>query len=620
MCGIVGFVTNNYSLETKKKQINKMMDRIIHRGPDSSGEYIDDKVALGFRRLSIIDLKSGDQPIFNEDRTKAIIFNGEIYNFQELRSELEAKGHIFSTKADTEVIIHGYEEYGAGIVKKLRGMFSFAIWDIEKQELFGARDHFGIKPYYYYNQNGTFMFGSEIKSFLDHPDFVKEMNPRALKPYMTFQYSAIDETFFKNVYRIPEGHYYYLRNGELELTQYWDAEFSEEDMSLEEAINLIDEAVQESVAAHSISDVKLGTFLSSGVDSSFVTSVSKPNYTFSIGFGDKSYNESHEAKKLTNKLGLRNFSKVVESEEAFEAFPNIQYHLDEPSSNPSCVPLYFLAKLAREQVTVVLSGEGADELFAGYTDYGFATKSKTIRVFAEKLKKLPKKSRYRLARKIKKMPNFKGSLHLYKSLAPAEDFFIGQAFVFEENEADQYLQPRFRKSETVGEIATKQYQKVADLPEVKKMQYLDIHQWMPKDILLKADKMTMAHSLEARTPLLDIRMMELAERIPVKYLMNAENTKYAFRKAANRHLPDEWADREKLGFPVPIKDWLHEEKFYKQVRQVFESNFVSEFFDQEKVLELLDKNYAREIDERRKIWTIYSFLVWYQIYFINEHS
>lgn len=620
MCGIVGFVTNNYSLETKKKQINKMMDRIIHRGPDSSGEYIDDKVALGFRRLSIIDLKSGDQPIFNEDRTKAIIFNGEIYNFQELRSELEAKGHIFSTKADTEVIIHGYEEYGAGIVKKLRGMFSFAIWDIEKQELFGARDHFGIKPYYYYNQNGTFMFGSEIKSFLDHPDFVKEMNPRALKPYMTFQYSAIDETFFKNVYRIPEGHYYYLRNGELELTQYWDAEFSEEDMSLEEAINLIDEAVQESVAAHSISDVKLGTFLSSGVDSSFVTSVSKPNYTFSIGFGDKSYNESHEAKKLTNKLGLRNFSKVVESEEAFEAFPNIQYHLDEPSSNPSCVPLYFLAKLAREQVTVVLSGEGADELFAGYTDYGFATKSKTIRVFAEKLKKLPKKSRYRLARTIKKMPNFKGSLHLYKSLAPAEDFFIGQAFVFEENEADQYLQPRFRKSETVGEIATKQYQKVADLPEVKKMQYLDIHQWMPKDILLKADKMTMAHSLEARTPLLDIRMMELAEKIPVKYLMNAENTKYAFRKAANRHLPDEWADREKLGFPVPIKDWLHEEKFYKQVRQVFESNFVSEFFDQEKVLELLDKNYAREIDERRKIWTIYSFLVWYQIYFINEHS
>lgn len=240
MCGIVGFVTSKYSIEEKKEQINQMMDRIIHRGPDSSGEFVDKHVALGFRRLSIIDLKSGDQPIFNEDRTKAIIFNGEIYNFQELRKELEAKGHIFTTKADTEVILHGYEEYGTDIVKKLRGMFAFAIWDREKQELFGARDHFGIKPYYYYQGNDTFMFGSEIKSFLDHPDFVKEVNPRALKPYMTFQYSAIDETFFKNVYRIPEGHYFFVRNGELEMTQYWDAQFSEEDMSLEQAIDLIE--------------------------------------------------------------------------------------------------------------------------------------------------------------------------------------------------------------------------------------------------------------------------------------------------------------------------------------------------------------------------------------------
>ncbi len=618
MCGIVGFVTNKYSIEEKKEQIGQMMDRIIHRGPDSFGKFVDDQVALGFRRLSIIDLKTGDQPIFNEDKSKVIIFNGEIYNFQELRKDLKAKGHIFTTHADTEVILHGYEEYGADVVKKLRGMFAFAIWDREKQELFGARDHFGIKPYYYYHGNDTFMFGSEIKSFLDHPDFVKEINPRSLKPYMTFQYSAIEETFFKNVYRIPEGHYYYVRNGEFELTQYWDADFSEEEMTLEEAIDLIDEAVQESVAAHSISDVKLGTFLSSGVDSSFVTSVSKPNYTFSIGFGDKSYNESHEAKKLTERLGLRNFSKLVTSEEAFDAFPKIQYHLDEPASNPSCVPLYFLAKLAREQVTVVLSGEGADELFAGYTDYGFATKSRAVRVFAEKLKKMPKKSRYTLARTIKKMPNFKGSLHLYKSLAPAEDFFIGQAFVFEEDEANEVLKPAFQKSETVREIAQRQYDKVPDLPEVKKMQYLDIHQWMPKDILLKADKMTMAHSLEARTPLLDIRMMELAERIPVKYLLNAENTKYAFRKAANRHLPDEWADREKLGFPVPIKDWLHEEKFYQEVRGVFEADFVPEFFDQEKILEMLDKNYAQEIDARRKIWTIYSFLVWYKVYFVDS--
>ena len=618
MCGITGFVTNKYTEQEKDQQITKMMDRIIHRGPDSSGKFIDQGVALGFRRLSIIDLKGGSQPIFNEDDSKAVVFNGEIYNFQELRAELIEKGHIFSTKADTEVILHGYEEYGADIVKKLRGMFSFAIWDREKQELFGARDHFGIKPFYYYQGKDSFLFGSEIKSFLDHPDFVKEVNPRALKPYMTFQYPATDETFFKNVYRVPEGHYFYVRNGKAEFTQYWDATFTEEKMTEEEAIDRIDKAVQESVNAHLISDVKLGTFLSSGVDSSLVTAISRPNYTFSIGFGDKTYNESHEAKKLTERLGLRNFSKLVTSEEAFYAFPEIQYHLDEPSSNASCVPLYFLAQLASEQVKVVLSGEGADELFAGYTNYGFETHSKVVRVFAQGLKKLPKKSRYHLAHTFKKMPNFHGRLHLYESLAPAEEFFIGQAFVFGEEEAKGYLQPAYQKSESVHEIVEKQYKKVPDLPGVKKMQYLDVHQWMPKDILLKADKMTMAHSLEARTPLLDVRLMEVAETIPVKYLINSKNTKYAFRKAANRHLPDEWADREKLGFPVPIKDWLHEEQFYKEVRSVFEADFVSDFFDQEKILELLDKNFRQEVDGRRKVWTIYAFLVWYKVYFVDE--
>lgn len=619
MCGIVGFVNTKYTIEEKEAIIHKMMDRIVHRGPNSAGQFVDEQVAFGFRRLSIMDLEGGSQPIYSENDTKVIIFNGEVYNFKTLREELTEKGHVFKTKADTEVILHGYEEYGTEIVNHLRGMFAFVIWDREKQELFGARDHFGIKPFYYYHQNGTFMFGSEIKSFLDHPDFVKELNPKALKPYMTFQYSAIDETFFKNVFRIPEGHYFFVRGDEMELTEYWDAEFREEDMTLETAVDLIDEAVQESVAAHSVSDVEVGTFLSSGVDSSFVTALTRPNYTFSIGFGDKTYNESHEAKKLTDKLGLKNYSKVVTGEQAFEKFPTIQYHLDEPASNPSCVPLYFLSELASEKVSVVLSGEGADELFAGYTDYGFATRSKVVRVFAEKLKKLPKKTRYKLARTIKKMPNFKGSMHLYKSLAPAEDFFIGQAFVFGEKEAESYLKEPFHDSESVQEIVQRQYKKVPDLPEVKKMQYLDMHQWMPKDILLKADKMTMAHSLEARTPLLDIRMMELAERIPTKYLINEENTKYAFRKAANRHLPDEWADREKLGFPVPIKDWLREEKFYKDIRSLFEADFAGMFFHQDKILQLLDDNFNEKIDERRKIWTIFTFLVWYKVYFIDEN-
>ncbi|GBD81241.1 asparagine synthetase [Tetragenococcus halophilus subsp. halophilus] len=618
MCGIVGFVNTTYSKDEKADQLEQMMARIVHRGPDNTGQFIDEGVGLGFRRLSIIDLKCGNQPIFNENDTKAIIFNGEIYNYQELQQDLQDKGHVFKTSADTEVILHGYEEYGTEIVQKLRGMFTFAIWDREKQELFGARDHFGIKPLYYYHKNNTFMFGSEIKSFLDHPAFEKQVNPGALKPYMTFQYPATDETFFKDVYRVPEGHYFFVKNGEVTFTQYWDMEYTEENMTEKEAVDLIDQAVQETTNAHLISDVEVGTFLSSGVDSSLVTALAKPQYTFSIGFGEHTYNESSEAKKLTDILNLRNYSRVIESEEAFNAFPEIQYHLDEPSSNASCVPLYFLAKLAREHVKVVLSGEGADELFAGYTEYGFSSNSKMVRVFAQGLKKLPKKSRYRLASRLKNAHNFHGRLHLYQSIAPAEDFFIGQAFVFDEDEAADYLQPTYQQSESVHDIVHKQYQKVPDLPDLKKMQYLDMHQWMPKDILLKADKMTMAHSLEARTPLLDTRLMEVAEKIPSKYLLNSKETKYAFRKAAHRHLPEEWANRKKLGFPVPIKDWLHEEQFYHQVRDVFSSDFAADFFDQGKILDLLDRNYQQEIDARRKIWTIYSFLTWYKVYFVEE--
>lgn len=368
--------------------------------------------------------------------------------------------------------MHGYEEYGPEIVKQLRGMFAFVIWDCEKQELFGARDHFGIKPLYYYHKNQTFVFGSEIKSFLGHPAFEKRMNRGALKPYMTFQYPATDETFFKDVYRVPEGHYFYVTNvqagGRVTFTQYWDTEYAEENMTEKEAVDLIDQTIQESVNTHSVSDAEVGTFLSSGVDSSLVTTLVEPQYTFSIGFGEHRYNESSEAKKLAEILNLPNFSRVIESEEAFDAFPNIQYHLDEPSSNPSCAPLYFLTKLAREHVKVVLSGEGADELFAGYTSYGFSSNSKMVRVFAQGLKKLPKKPRYRLASKLKKARNFHGRLHLYQSTAPAEDFFIGQAFVFGEDEAADYLQPAYQQSESVQDIVQKQYQKVPNLPDLKK--------------------------------------------------------------------------------------------------------------------------------------------------------
>lgn len=618
MCGIVGFINNK---DNKKTIVNAMMDRIVHRGPNSSGDYIDNHVALGFRRLSIIDLKGGTQPIYNEDKSKIIIFNGEIYNYQLLRDELISIGHIFQTHTDTEVLLHGYEEWGTDLLQKIRGMFAFAIWDNKKNELFGARDHFGIKPYYYAEMNGTFMFGSEIKSFIPHPDFKKELNEVALKPYMTFQYSPLNgETFFKGVYRLSEGHYFIYKDSKFTIHQYWDADFDTKDSyTRQEWIDKIDETVQSSIKAHTICDVEIGSFLSSGVDSSYLTSVLKPDHSFSIGFDNKTYNEAIEASKLTEMLDLDNISMVIDGDMSFKAFPLIQYHLDEPDSNPSCVPLYFLANLASKSVRVVQSGEGADELFAGYQTYGFHTNLKIIRVIAQGLKKLPKETRYKLARKINKMKNFRGRIHLYESLAPAKEYFIGHARVFEESEAETYLTKEFQNAPSVSEIMSQHYKKTEEIEdEVNKMQYVDLHQWMPKDILLKADKLSMASSLELRVPFLDIEVMKLAQQIPSKYLVNQNNTKDVFRRAANKHLPKEWSNRIKLGFPVPIKSWLKEANGYMQVKALFEAEFTKEFFDQKKIMKLLNDHHKGYKEEQRKIWTIFSFLTWYKVFFIDE--
>lgn len=619
MCGIVGFISSQQQKETV---IEAMMERIVHRGPNSAGKYVDDQIALGFRRLSIVDLEGGSQPIYNEDRSKVIIFNGEIYNYQRLREDLVLLGHVFTTNTDTEVLLHGYEEWGVDLLQKIRGMYAFAIWDIKKQELFGARDHFGIKPFYYAEMNGTFMFGSEIKSFLPHPDFNKVLNKQALKPYLTFQYSPLNgETFFKGVHRLQEGHYFTYKDGQMTIKEYWDADYRhKENLSEKEWVDKIDATVQESIAIHKNADVEVGSFLSSGVDSSYVASILRPEHTFSIGFDDKTYNEAIEARKLTETLGLNNVAAIINGEMSFKAFPLIQYHLDEPDANPSCVPLYFLSNLASQYVRVVQSGEGADELFAGYSAYGLHTNSKVIRVVAQGLRKLPKGIRYSIGRSLGKMKNFHGRMHLYAATAPSREYFIGHAEIFSEKEASRYVTQAFQEAPTIAEIVGPYFDKADQLAkeEVNKMQYLDVHQWMPKDILLKADKLTMASSLESRVPLLDIEMMKLAQSIPTKYLINQNNTKDVFRQASNRHLPEAWANREKLGFPVPIKAWLREDLGYKQVKALFEADFVTEFFDQAKILQLVEDHHDGKADLQRKIWAIYSFLTWYKVYFIDE--
>lgn len=606
MCGFVGFTKN---LVNQKKVLTQMMDTIIHRGPDSGGQYISDDVALGFRRLSIIDLEGGHQPIYNEDKTIAIVFNGEIYNFGEIREELMAKGHVFTTHADTEVIVHAYEEYGTDFINRLRGMFAFVLWDSVKKQIVGARDYFGIKPFYYANMNGTFMFGSEIKSFIPHPDFVKKVNKKALKPYLTFQYSAMQETFFEGVYKLPPAHFFIYKDGVFQTEKYWQFDFTQTDETFEVYRDRIDEIVNNSVEAHKISDVKIGAFLSGGVDSSYVTACMMPDKTFSVGFNYEKFNEAGMAKELSDILKIENYQKMITADECFDAFSDIQYHMDEPQSNPSSVPLYFLTKLAKEHVTVVLSGEGADEIFGGYEWYQDTPNQR-------KYQKIPAGIRKVVYAVAKNLPQFKGKDMLQKGAMPVEDYFVGEAFVFSEQQSNEILVDDCKNAPSVRGITQKFYDLAKGKDKITKMQYIDLMLWMPGDILLKADKMSMAHSLELRVPFLDKEVMRVAEQIPTRFRVNDKNTKYVFRKAANKTIPNEWADRTKVGFPVPIRYWLREEKYYNIVKEKFTAEYTKEFFDVTSIMKILDDHYSEKSNNARKIWTIFTFLTWYERFFV----
>lgn len=624
MCGIVAF----YDPEINDKQaaIGKMMATIKHRGPSSDGLYTNDEVALGFRRLSIIDLRGGSQPIYNEDKTRAIIFNGEIYNFKPLRKELIAAGHVFTTKADTEVLLHGYEEWGmADLLKRVRGMFAFLIWDDNNKTLYGARDFFGIKPMYYSDHDGHLLVGSELKSFLAFPGFKPVLNMEAVKPYLMNQYNDLPETFFKGVYRFPAGHWFEYKNGQMDIHQYWDAKYLQNNLSFEDTVKKINEDLAETVDLYRNADVPVGAFLSEGVDSSFLTALLDPDDVFSIGFDDPTYDEASKAQALAKINDWTFYSDKVKADEAMHDFPEMQYHMDEPDANPSIIPLWYLCKLARRHVTVALSGEGADELFAGYVNYGMHTHSDTIKAFTAGLKKLPHKTRVHLAHKIKRMPDFPGKVHLYTNLADPSEFYCGQSVIYDmdyptiftSKDANSVLQPAYRNDLTVNGIYQKDFAKVKNADNVKQMQYIDLHHFMLNDIEQKADKISMAHSLELRVPYLDKKIAELANSIPTKYLVNKHDTKYALRKASEKVLPEAWAKRPKLGFPTPIKQWLKEPRFYKQVRALFTADFVNEIFDQKKIVKLLDDNYHGDGSARRQIWTIYTFLVWYKLFFID---
>ena len=606
MCGFVGFCSKDVK---DKNVIKEMNNQIIHRGPDSDGYYFDKDVNFGFRRLSIIDLHEGSQPILNESGDTAIIFNGEIYNYQELREDLVAKGYKFKTHTDTEVILHGYEEYGEeGILAKLRGMFAFTIWDSKKEKLFGARDHFGIKPYYYALLDGDLLFGSEVKSFLKYPKFKKEVNEKALKHYLVFQYNPLEETFFKGVKKLRPGYYYIYENGKMEIKTYYNLTLDYKDMTFDEAVGKIEKEVEESVKYHKISDVEVGSFLSGGVDSSYVVATALPDKTFSVGFDNKGFNETMYAKELSDSLGIKNFAKLITPDEFFEGINKVQYYSDEPHANLSSVPLYFLSKLASEQVKVVLSGEGADELFAGYNDYADALPQRMYR-------KLPFSLRHKLYLKYKDRKHFRGQTIILKYGQKVEDRYIGPAEIMSDELANSLVTSKYKNAETSRDLTKKYYDEVKNMDDVSKRLYLDMKMWIVEDILLKADKMTMANSIELRVPLLDKKMWELARTIPVKHKVHNEITKYAFRTAAKNKLPEDWAKRRKLGFVVPFVVWIKEEKYYKIVKEVFNKDFVSEFFDKDKINKLLDDHFNGITNNGRKVYTIYTFLKWYEIYF-----
>lgn len=613
MCGICGFFGTK--AENREEIIEKMQERIKHRGPDERHHYIDGDCVLGHVRLSIVDLANGAQPMGNEDGSVQIVYNGEIYNAAEIRDDLIEKGHIFRTHCDTEVLVHGYEEYGPDMLQKFRGMFSFVIYDKKKNKLFGARDFFGIKPFYYYENNGSFLFASEIKAFLDHPDFKKELNEERLPDYLTFNCLPGYDTMFKGVKKLAPGHYFEYQDGKMTITKYYQVEFHpDQTKSYEEFVDEIAETFHNSVEAHKISDVEVGCFLSSGVDSSYTAAELSKIYpglkTYTVGFADHTYSEADDAKVLADEIHVDNYPVIIDAKDYFGSFPHVQYLLDEPLGNPSANNLFHVCKRAAEDLKVVLSGEGADEMFGGYNVY-----KEPLSV--EKYQKiLPKAIRKGAAKLAERMPYFKGRNFVIRGSKDISERYIGNSYVFKYKERDEYLKKKYDSKPP--QYYTKPIYdeaKAAGYDDITQMQYMDIHGWMVREILLKADRMSMGNSLELRVPFLDKEIFKLSGTIPTKFRVSKENTKLALRSAANREMNDESAKRKKLAFPTPLPAWIKEDEYYNLIKKYFTSPAAEKFFKTDKLVELLDNHRAGKHFMVSKIWNVFSFLVWYEQFF-----
>lgn len=616
MCGFVGFIDENDQTYDHRAAIVAMADAIAHRGPDSEGYFEDGRAALGFRRLAIIDLAGANQPLYNENRSLVLVFNGEIYNYRELRRQLIAAGHAFSTQGDAEVVLHGFERWGAGVLDRLRGMFAFALYDTATGELFCARDAFGIKPLYYAVEGDRILFGSEIKGLLAHPHARRSLNERRLAHWLCMEYLPDEEALFEDVRKLPAGHWLRWRNGRAERGRWFVPRFAPDaGRSLKESAEAIEAALRESVAAHAIADVDVGCFLSAGVDSSLVAREAArimEARTFTIGWGEGRFSELEAAATFARATGLPNEGRILDAEQFFASVPAVQYAMDKPLPNPSAVPLYHLCAMAAESVKVVLSGEGADELFGGYPYY------QECLAFAPYMM-VPAPARRALAAAARHLPEgTHGRRFLMRGAHPLPERYIRLEYNFPWAEALDLLAPelgaRCAAAPTPWELAAPLFAEIkAD--EITAMQTADILTWMQQDILLKADKMSMASSLELRVPFLDREVFALASTLPASQRVGRRETKIALRAAAARTLPQATATMPKQGFVTPLAQWLQEEPWHSQVREVLNSERARRFFRTDRLNALLDEHQRGPRSHMKKIWSAYCFLIWHEQYF-----
>lgn len=602
MCGICGKLNFEQDARLNPALVPAMLDTIRHRGPDDEGVYLKGPVGLGHRRLSIIDLGSGHQPLSNEDGTVWIVFNGEIYNYRELRTYLLDKGHVLKTQSDTEVIVHLYEEFGPGCVEKLRGMFAFGIWDQNTKSLLLARDRIGIKPLYYCLTNKSVVFGSEIKAILADPDVKREVAPEIIDRFLTFLYVPGEETLLKGIHKLPPGNYLFVRNGRPELRQYWDLEFSKPERmpSIKDAESQLLTLLAESVDLHMIADVPVGVLLSGGVDSTAVLGfasekASAPLNTFTVGFSDPGViDERPYAKLAAEAFGSRHYEMTISAKEFSDFLPRYVWHMEEPVCEPPAVAMYYVSKLAREHVKVLLSGEGGDEAFAGYSNY------RNI-VWLERLKRIFPPANKAAAAGISAADSWLdlSGAGKYAPLVASRfpDYYYSRTsnpFRYSGNGLGSLYSNDFGASinrERSTEPVRRLFSKVKDLGVLDQMLYIDTKTWLPDDLLIKADKMTMANSLELRVPLLDHKVLEFAASLPCHYKLNGFTTKYILKEVLSKRVPKAILERKKTGFPVPYESWLRRD-FKDLIRSILTDRAARErgYFEKAAVERLLQSN------------------------------